>query len=235
VHALEADQRLDAAVRVLEPVGAAAAQGPRGDVLRGTWLGHALHPLLTDLPLGCWLAAGLLDLTAPRRGRVAARRLIGLGLLAVPPTAASGLVDWSDSPDRRVQRVGVVHAVGNTGVALLYFGSWRARRADHHTLGVLLGLTGGLLAFGTGFLGGHLSFARGSGVAPLIDEPEGGAAPEPTGDVLLDELQAAAVLGVDPSRIAVMVEDSLLVTRGERDGSPLFSESDVMAARLVGG
>lgn len=171
VHSLEADRRLDSVVGKLEPLGATLASGTRGDVLRGTWLGHALHPLLTDVPLGCWLAAGLLDVAAPRRGRVAARRLIGFGLLAVPPTAAAGWVDWADSSDGRVQRVGVVHALGNTGVALLYLGSWRARRTEHQALGVVLGLTGGVLAIGTGYLGGHLSFARGSGVAPLIDEP----------------------------------------------------------------
>ena len=72
-------------------------------VAGGEWLGHALHPLLTDLPLGCWLSAGLLDLLGGRRGRPAAQRLVALGLLFVPVTAASGLVDWTSASDVRVR------------------------------------------------------------------------------------------------------------------------------------
>src|SRR5260370_8198870 len=32
------------------------------DLLNGTWLGHALHPVLTDVPIGCWTSTALLDL-----------------------------------------------------------------------------------------------------------------------------------------------------------------------------
>ena len=35
--------------------------GPVKDALSGVWLGHALHPLLTDLPIGTWTSAVLLD------------------------------------------------------------------------------------------------------------------------------------------------------------------------------
>ncbi len=30
--------------------------------LHGTWLGHPLHPALTDLPVGAWTASALFDL-----------------------------------------------------------------------------------------------------------------------------------------------------------------------------
>ena len=36
--------------------------GKRGSVLRGEWLGHAVHPLLTDVVLGTWTSAHVLDL-----------------------------------------------------------------------------------------------------------------------------------------------------------------------------
>ena len=133
-------------------------------MLQGRWLGHALHPLLTDVPLGCWLSANLLDLLGGRRSRPAAQRLVGLGLMAVPPTMATGWADWSTIEDDGPRRVGVVHAVGNAAVGSLYFLSWRARRRGRHLRGAALGLTGGLLAMGTGYLGGHLSFARGAGM-----------------------------------------------------------------------
>jgi hypothetical protein len=44
------------------------------DVLSGTWLGHQLHPMLTDLPIGAWAMASFLDLTAGRAGAGPARR-----------------------------------------------------------------------------------------------------------------------------------------------------------------
>ncbi|WP_460537450.1 hypothetical protein [Humibacter ginsengiterrae] len=44
------------------------------NLLSGTWLGHALHPMLTDVPIGFWSAALLLDVTAGERGARSARR-----------------------------------------------------------------------------------------------------------------------------------------------------------------
>ncbi len=64
------------------------------DALEGQWLGHALHPLATDIPLGCWMSASLLDLVGPSRSEEASRRLIGFGVLTAVPTAAAGVADW---------------------------------------------------------------------------------------------------------------------------------------------
>src|SRR5215472_1755611 len=53
--------------------------------LNGTWLGHPLHPLLTDVPIGAWTATILLDLAGLITGSalgVAAGITTGLGLLA---------------------------------------------------------------------------------------------------------------------------------------------------------
>src|SRR4051794_4058707 len=124
VDALESAEQLDGPVSRLEPIAETVAAGPRGEALRGTWLGHALRPLLSDFPLGCWLASGLLDLVGGTHSRSASRRLVGLGLVFVPVTAASGMADWSIVDDRRVRRVGVVHSIGNVAVAVLYYCSW---------------------------------------------------------------------------------------------------------------
>src|SRR5215210_4147956 len=69
---------------------------PRGEVkdaLSGTWLGHALHPLLQLLPVGTWTSAVLLDLIGGEDGEASADKLIGAGLLAALPTFATG---WND-------------------------------------------------------------------------------------------------------------------------------------------
>ncbi len=84
------DARLDGPAGRLDRVAAKIAAGPSGAAWRGERLGHALHPLLTDFPLGCWIGAGLLDLVGGRSSRRAAQRLVGLGLLFVPPTALAG-------------------------------------------------------------------------------------------------------------------------------------------------
>jgi uncharacterized membrane protein len=163
---LERDERLDSVAELLKRSADVVTSRGWGEKLRGEWLGHALHPLLTDLPLGCWISAGLLDVVGGRGAQRAARRLVGLGLVLVPPTVASGMADYRTLDRPPLWRVGAVHAVGNTAVALLYLSSWTARRKNHHAKGVVLGLVGGTLAWGTGYLGGHLSFARGAGVGP---------------------------------------------------------------------
>jgi uncharacterized membrane protein len=129
------------------------------EILSGKWLGHSLHPLLTDFPLGCWASASLLDLLGLGRHRDAARRLVGLGLLASLPTAAAGLSDWSRlaTPDRRV---GLVHAQLNTLVLALYGASYVQRRRHRSGHGIALGILGGVAATASGYLGGHLTTTR---------------------------------------------------------------------------
>lgn len=155
---LEHDERLDPVVDQLAPVArAVVGSDTRASVLRGDPLGHKLHPLLTDLPLGLWMSATALDLLGGPSARTAARRLVGLGLLATGPTIAAGLADWESSGDR-TRRVGVVHAGLNGVAAALYGLSWLARRRGHHGLGVTAALTGGGVATVSGYLGGHMSF-----------------------------------------------------------------------------
>ncbi len=138
--------------------------GTAKELLSGSWLGHPLHPLLTDVVIGCWSSATILDLVGGRRSERATRILTVAGLAAAGPTVASGWSDWADtSVHPEVRRVGVVHALTNaTGVGL-YATSLGAGR-DSRLKGALLRLAGaGLLGFG-GYLGGHLAHARGVGV-----------------------------------------------------------------------
>jgi hypothetical protein len=74
--------KLAEAVRNVVPVGA-----PR-DALSGTWLGHALHPLLTDVVVGSFVSATLLDLLGGDDTGRASERLIEVGLATSVPTVA---------------------------------------------------------------------------------------------------------------------------------------------------
>jgi hypothetical protein len=162
--AIESSTGLDSPAAIARAVADRLVASPRlSALLRGQPLGHAAHPLMTDVPIGLWVSASALDLLAPVAGRRAAQRLIGLGILSVATTVATGL-------DVRVRRVGVVHAVSNTGATALYAASWLARRRGRHAAGVALALAGAAFAGAGGYLGGHLAYVR---HAPLVgpDDP----------------------------------------------------------------
>jgi nitrite reductase/ring-hydroxylating ferredoxin subunit/uncharacterized membrane protein len=149
--------------------------GPVKDALSGSWLGHALHPLLTDVPIGLWTSALTLDWVGGDDARVAADRLIALGVGATVPTVVSGYSDWADSTvgNPAVKRIGLAHAASNVVAVTLFASSWVARKRGSRGTGKLLALVaGGALGAG-GFLGGHLSYAEGIGVdQTAFDEPE---------------------------------------------------------------
>jgi uncharacterized membrane protein len=158
VRRVEHEARLDPLVDRFEPVAATIGKGARGAVLRGEWMGHPLHPLLTDIVIGCWTSSFFLDIVGGRRSRHASQRLIGIGLLSMVPTAAAGAADWNEMDEQPSRRVGVAHAVSNTVAGALYFMSWRSRRRGNHLSGVAFGMAGATVATVGGHLGGHLVF-----------------------------------------------------------------------------
>src|SRR3954452_3864376 len=111
-----------------QAVGSAfTSAGPRGlavkDFLHGVWLGHPLHPVLTDVPLGAWTVALTLDALESLSGRdelgPGADAAIAIGLAGAVGAAATGAADWQATDDP-ARRVGLVHGLLNTGAALLY-------------------------------------------------------------------------------------------------------------------
>ena len=139
--------------------------GPDGvkNLLSGSWLGHALHPVMTDLPIGLWLSGVTLDLLGDNDAEGGADLLVALGNLAALGTAATGLADWSDSfgPEKRL---GIWHGLANTAGLSLMTGSMLARKSGARGLGKMLGLAGLGVAGASAYLGGHLVFSRGMGV-----------------------------------------------------------------------
>jgi hypothetical protein len=168
---LEDATTLDTPVRALEPsIRALFGTGTRAKVLRGDWLGHAVHPLLTDIVIGTWTSATLLDLFGRRDSSEPAKRLIGIGLLAVGPTAWTGWAEWSAAGPRD-KRVGLVHAVTNGLAISVYTSSWIARKRGRHDAGARLALTGAAVAGVGAYLGGHLVTTRKVGSHhPAYDE-----------------------------------------------------------------
>jgi nitrite reductase/ring-hydroxylating ferredoxin subunit/uncharacterized membrane protein len=158
-------EALDApAKRLAKVVRSALPGGPVKDVLSGTFLGHPLHPLLTDLPIGSWTSALMLDWVGGPESRTGARRLIAAGILAALPTAAAGYSDWADTEvsSPAVRRTGMVHAAANVTALGFFTASYLARRRGRGGRGLALTGAGALVA--GGHLGGHLAYVEGVGV-----------------------------------------------------------------------
>jgi hypothetical protein len=124
-------------------------------------LGHSLHPALTDLTLGCWTSATLLDLLGGSSSRPAATLLTAAGIAAAVPTAVAGAADWAQTTGSQ-RRVGAVHALGADTATLLFIASLTARLHGHHPAATRLGIAANTVMIGAGLLGAHLALNHGT-------------------------------------------------------------------------
>jgi nitrite reductase/ring-hydroxylating ferredoxin subunit len=207
VERIENGKPLDPVVKAVRSVVSAALRPTAlRDALHGVWLGHPLHPVLTDVPIGAWSAAALLDVV-PGTG-VGASTLIATGCAAAVPTAVTGWADWSQLHPPQ-QRVGLVHAAANVAGLSLYVASLAARARGRHARGKVLGFAGLGAVLAGGYLGGHLAFRQAAGAnhaADVIDLFPSGWQPIGT----LEELPDGR-----PAKRTVDGVDLLVVRRGQ--------------------
>lgn len=134
--------------------------------LHGTWLGHPLHAVLTDVPIGAWMCAALLDTAAfvTKRNELlpGADFCVNAGLAGAVATAVTGLADWSQTSGRAA-RIGAVHATFNI-IATTFYASAALTRKRNRGLGTLYSFAGFAMAMIGGGLGGHLVFTERIGV-----------------------------------------------------------------------
>ena len=205
IDAVEGAAALDGPAKAIgKKVRDTFGPGVLRDLLSGTPMGHALHPLLTDVVIGSWTSANVLDLIGSDDDDEAIQKLIALGIAAYAPTALSGTVDWADGEavDPRVRRMGLVHAASNATALGLYSASLLARRRGDRGRGKALGLAGLAVMSVGGFLGGHLSYARGVGVnQTAFDEQIG----DWTDAIGADELDAGEPKTVTVGDTPVMI------------------------------
>jgi nitrite reductase/ring-hydroxylating ferredoxin subunit/uncharacterized membrane protein len=155
--------------------GAYDAAGPLGektkDALHGVWLGHPLHPVFTDVPLGAWTAALALD--AASNGdpglRRAATFAMGVGLSGALGAAVTGLTDWSET-DGQSRRAGLVHGLLNLTATGLFAAAFALRRRDSHEGGRKCAWVGYAFALGAAYLGGDLVYGQQIGVTHAAQE-----------------------------------------------------------------
>ena len=166
---LSRSDRIDAIARPLQTKVRSLLNLPGGrvvkDLLNGTWLGHPVHPAVTDVPIGAWTTAVAFDaLTATGRTNLdrGARTALGIGIAGAVGAALTGLADWSDT-GKEQRRVGLVHATLNViglGFEIASFvgrgRGWRGSKVSS-----LLGFG---VASSAAYLGGNLVYRLGTQV-----------------------------------------------------------------------
>jgi nitrite reductase/ring-hydroxylating ferredoxin subunit/uncharacterized membrane protein len=136
------------------------------DWLNGVWLGHALHPALTDVAIGAWATGFLLDVV----GRREADAAISVGVLSAIPTAMSGVADFADTSEEP-RRIALIHGLLNATGLVCMLGSLLARRGDRRALGFGLSTFGLSLTAASAWLGGELVYRLGTNVSRVAFEP----------------------------------------------------------------
>ncbi|HUQ16366.1 MAG TPA: Rieske 2Fe-2S domain-containing protein [Candidatus Saccharimonadales bacterium] len=133
------------------------------DFLHGTWLGHPLHPLLTDVPIGALTVALILDLLGIVDGANWATLIGFAGLIAA---AFAGFADYQYT-EGKSHRYGAIHASFMLLAIAFYLFSlavrygYTAGTAYHATVTAALGYA--MLSLGA-YIGGELVFTLGNQV-----------------------------------------------------------------------
>lgn len=133
------------------------------DALNGRWLGHPLHALLTDAPIGILFASIVLDLIGQR---TAADAALVLGVLAMIAAALAGLADYADTDGRARERA-TLHGTLMVIALVVYLVSLAARAGggDDRTLAVTTSVVGFLILAVGAYVGGDVVYAFGNMVS----------------------------------------------------------------------
>lgn len=140
--------------------------------LNGTWLGHPLHAMLTDIPVGAWVITAIFDviwLISPVNFAWAARGAevtVIFGILGALGAACTGFADWSDTYGSE-RRVGLNHAIFNSSALVLYIVSLVLRltqASGDSVAAAVIGFIGlGVMSYAA-YLGGDMVFIKGTNV-----------------------------------------------------------------------
>jgi nitrite reductase/ring-hydroxylating ferredoxin subunit/uncharacterized membrane protein len=220
------------------------------DALYGTWLGHPLHPAVTDVPVGCWTSSLILDIAGMEKG---ADITLKVGTIGALGAALTGVAQWHDVQNlEEPRRLGTLHAMLNITATTLYVASWILRSRGARPAGIALSLTGYGLASVSAMLGADLSYRLGIGVSRVaFNEPS----PEWRDALPLDDLADGALtrVEVEGEAIVLLREGASIVAasatcthvggpldEGERNGTCVTcpwhgSEFDLSDGRVIHG
>jgi nitrite reductase/ring-hydroxylating ferredoxin subunit len=134
------------------------------DFLNGSWLGHSLHPVLTDVVVGGATVAVLFEVLGWFGvGGLHTALLWSLALtwLAGVSAIVTGLTDYKDTATGDERNVAGLHGLINIVATLGFIGAFVVYLGPEGVLGPAL-LIGGYLVLSVGaFIGGHVVFKYG--------------------------------------------------------------------------
>ena len=165
------DKAAETLKSISEPLVGPEAPRSLRNALYGTWLGHPLHPAVTDVPIGAWTATTVLDALGHEK---AADASLKLGVLGAAGSAVTGVAQWYDLQEmKEPRRLGALHASLNTAALGLYLTSWMLRNNGNRRGGVATALAGYSIAGVSAWIGGDLSYRLGIGVSRVAFEEPG--------------------------------------------------------------
>ncbi|QIK76304.1 DUF2231 domain-containing protein [Nocardioides piscis] len=165
VRRIEAASGLDGIAETVRASAYDALVEPQAldELLGGAWLGHRVHPVAVQVPMGAWLMATLLDVVGSERHAAAVDTLLLTGCLAALPSAVTGVHDLATTSGAQT-RVGLVHAAAmDATLGLFAVALVKRRRGDRRGARRLM-LAGTAVAGAGAYLGGHLVYRLGVGV-----------------------------------------------------------------------
>lgn len=138
------------------------AMPPVADLLHGKWLGHSVHAVLTDLPLGALSLTVLFDFLDQRQ---AADISMVIGVLGMVAAAFAGLADYSDTDDD-ARTAGTVHGTLMVVALIVYLVSlWlriTAPVGGDRTVAIATQLIAYGIMLAGAYVGGELVYALGN-------------------------------------------------------------------------
>lgn len=181
MNLIDSQDWLDAAAEAIQPVvlNAFKAGGKTGNeiknFLHGKWLGHPLHPLITDVPIGAWSTAAVLDtieLFGGDKYKEGADAAVTVGLVGAAGAAVTGLTDWTGTTQIE-RKAGLAHALLNITATALYLTSAILRKNEKSRKSAIsLSMLGYCITTASAYIGGNLVYNQQMGVNHAA-EPDG--------------------------------------------------------------
>ena len=136
---------------------------PVKDFLNGTWLGHPVHPVATDIPIGSLLVTVVLDIA----GQVAAADIALVAtILFMLAAAVTGAADYTDTDETARVRA-TTHATLMVVALLLLLVSIgiRATGPTDRTIPIALSIIAFLIVTAGAYIGGDVVYVLGNMVS----------------------------------------------------------------------
>jgi nitrite reductase/ring-hydroxylating ferredoxin subunit/uncharacterized membrane protein len=180
--------------------------GPVKDWLNGSWLGHPLHPAVTDIPVGALFVAVVLDLLGQS---AAADIALVATILFMVAAAVTGAADYVDTDGSARVRASLHSALMVVALVLLVISlGIRASAPTDRTVPVVLSIVAFLIVAAGAYVGGDVVYVFANMVSRHAFRGAGGKWLRlDTGDVV----DLATLPEATPAKAKAGVNDLVLV------------------------